>query len=144
MDVLEYEAQLEQAEARVDVQEIINYMNAMEHGLKRLGELPISRRLLCEVHAELMRGVRGGEPQKTPGEFRRSQNWIGGASPATARFVPPPPDEVGDAFSRFEEFLHDDAPMPPLIKAGLAHAHFETIHPFLDGNGRTGRLLITF
>ncbi|MGH2820681.1 MAG: Fic family protein, partial [Actinomycetota bacterium] len=92
----------------------------------------------------LMKGVRGGEPQKTPGQFRRSQNWIGGGSPATARFVPPPADEVGPGFARLEEFLHDITPMPALIKAGLAHAQFETIHPFLDGNGRTGRLLITF
>lgn len=144
MDVLEYEAQEEKAEARVDVREIINHMNAMEYGLSRLPDLPISRRLICEVHKELMSGVRGGEPQKTLGEFRKSQNWIGGGSPATARFVPPPADRVAETFGDLEKFLHDDSPMPPLIKAGLAHAQFETIHPFLDGNGRTGRLLITF
>ncbi len=143
MDVLEFEAQMEQAETRVDVAEIINYISAMNHGIARLNELPISRRLLCEVHGVLMKDVRGGEPHKTPGEFRRSQNWIGGGSPATARFVPPPHELVGDAFANLEEFLHDPAPMPALVKAGLAHAQFETIHPFLDGNGRTGRLLIT-
>src|SRR5206468_48897 len=90
MDVLEFEAQMEQAETRVDVAEIINYIRAMNFGIARLSELPISRRLLCEVHGVLMADVRGGEPHKTPGEFRRSQNWIGGGSPATARFVPPP------------------------------------------------------
>lgn len=144
MDVLEYEAELERGEPTVDVAEIINYIEAMNYGLKRLDTLPLSRRLLSEVHEILMKDVRGGEPQKTPGEFRRSQNWIGGGSPATARFVPPPPHIVGESFANLEAFLHDRAPMPSLIKAGLAHAQFETIHPFLDGNGRTGRLLITF
>lgn len=144
MDVLEYEAEMDQAEPRVDVVEIANYVAAMNHGLARLPELPISRRLLCEVHAILMKDVRGGEPQKTPGEFRTSQNWIGGASPATARFVPPPWEEVSPTFADLERFLHDDEPMPALIKAGLAHAQFESIHPFLDGNGRIGRLLISF
>jgi Fic family protein len=144
MDVLEFEAEMEQAERRIDVVEIANYIAAMNHGLGRLGDLPISRRLLCEVHEILMKDVRGGEPQKTPGEFRISQNWIGGASPATARFVPPPWEEVGDAFADLERFLHDDEPMAPLVKAGLAHAQFETIHPFFDGNGRVGRLLISF
>lgn len=144
MDVLEYEALKERGEARVDVREIVNYIAAMDHGLSRLSDLPLSRRLMCEVHEILMRGVRGGEPHKTPGEFRRSQNWIGGASPATARFVPPPPNLVDETFAALENFLHASDPMPPLLKAGLAHAQFETIHPFLDGNGRTGRLLITF
>jgi Fic family protein len=144
MDVLEYEAQEDQTPAGVDVREIVNYIEAMSHGLARLSDLPISRRLICEVHEKLMADVRGGEPQKTPGEFRRSQNWIGGASPSTARFVPPPAEQVPAAFSNLESFLHDDAPMPSLIKAGIAHAQFETIHPFVDGNGRTGRLLITF
>jgi cell filamentation protein, protein adenylyltransferase len=144
MDVLEYEAQLEQAEARVDVAEIINYVAAMNYGFGRLETLPLSRRLLCEVHRILMKDVRGGEPQKTPGEFRRSQNWVGGGSPATAEFVPPPHEFVGECFSNLEVFLHDSEPMSPLIKAGIAHAQFETIHPFLDGNGRIGRLLITF
>jgi Fic family protein len=144
MDVLVYEAHMEHAKTRVDVSEIINYIAAMNHGLRRLAALPISRRLLCEVHRVLMRKVRGGEPNKTLGEFRRSQNWIGGGSPATARFVPPPQELVGDAFANLEAFLHDPEPMSPLIKAGIAHAQFETIHPFLDGNGRIGRLLITF
>jgi Fic family protein len=144
MDVLEFEAEMDQAERRVDVVEIANYVAAMNHGLSRLDVLPISRRLLCEVHEILMKDVRGGEPQKTPGEFRKSQNWIGGASRATARFVPPPWEEVGPAFADLERFLHDDEPMPALIKAGIAHAQFETIHPFLDGNGRIGRLLISF
>jgi Fic family protein len=144
MDVLEFEAEMDQAERRVDVVEIANYVTAMNHGVSRLQELPISRRLLCEVHELLMNDVRGGEAQKTPGDFRKSQNWIGGASPATARFVPPPWEEVGEAFADLERFLHDAEPMPALIKAGLAHAQFETIHPFLDGNGRIGRLLISF
>lgn len=144
MDVLQYEALREKGEAGIDVKEIVNYIAAMEHGLQRLETLPLGRRLMCEVHGVLMRGVRGGEPQNTPGEFRKSQNWIGGASPATARFVPPPPSEVGRCFSDLEHFLHDESHFPPLIKIGLAHAQFETIHPFLDGNGRTGRLLITF
>jgi Fic family protein len=144
MDVLEYEAELEGAEQRVDVREIGNYIAAMNHGLARLEEIPLSRRLLSEVHAVLMKDVRGGEPYKAPGAFRRSQNWIGGASPATARFVPPPWEVAEEAFADLEHFLHDPTPMPPLIKVGLAHAQFETIHPFLDGNGRIGRLLITF
>ena len=144
MDVLEHEAEVERAQASVDVQEIVNYVRAMEYGIRRLETLPLGRRLMCEVHAILMEGVRGGEPQKTPGDFRVSQNWIGGGSPAAARFVPPPADEVPGAFADLERFLHDPSPMPPLVRIGLAHAQFETIHAFLDGNGRTGRLLITF
>jgi Fic family protein len=143
MDVLEYEAEQERAKGSIDVKEISNYIRAMNHGLSRLPELPLSRRLLCEVHRVLMDGVRGGEPHKTPGEVRKTQNWIGGASPASARFVPPPPAVVGDAFADLERYLHD-GPGTHLLKAGVAHAQFETIHPFLDGNGRTGRLLITF
>jgi Fic family protein len=144
VDVLEFEAELEKAERRVDVDEILNYIEAMDYGLQRLDSLPLSRRLLCEVHALLMKDVRGGEPHKTPGEIRRSQNWIGGSSPATARFVPPPDALVGDLFADLERYLHAPEPVPPLVKAAIAHAQFETIHPFLDGNGRTGRLLITF
>lgn len=144
MDVLEYEALRDFAHARLDVREIANYIAAMHVGLDRLQQLPISRRLLCEVHAALMKGVRGGESQKTPGDFRRSQNWIGGASPLTARFVPPPWEEVGPAFADLERYLHDEGLVAPLLKIGLIHAQFETIHPFLDGNGRVGRLLITF
>ena len=124
-----------------DVEETSNYIAAMNHGLARIqsGELPLSNRLLREVHARLMRGVRGGD--KAPGEFRRTQNWLGGTRPGNARFVPPPPPEVVPAMSDLEKFLHDDTPI--LIKVALAHAQFETIHPFLDGNGRVGRLLIT-
>lgn len=143
MDVLENEAAQEGAGSSVDVREIRNYTRAMDHGVQRLKDLPLSRRLMCEVHAILMQGVRGGEPGKTPGEFRTSQNWIGGASPATARFVPPAAEAVGEAFADLERYLHD-GPGTHLVKAGVAHAQFETIHPFLDGNGRTGRLLITF
>jgi len=127
-----------------DVEETSNYIAAMTHGLHRIesGELPLSNRLLREVHALLMSGVRGGD--KAPGEFRRSQNWLGGTRPGNARFVPPPPPEVVPAMSDLEKFLHDDPePTPILIKAALAHVQFETIHPFLDGNGRVGRLLIT-
>jgi Fic family protein len=127
-----------------DVEETSNYIAAMNHGLNRIesGELPLSNRLLREVHARLMAGVRGGD--KAPGEFRRSQNWLGGTRPGNARFVPPPAPEVLPAMSELEKFLHDDPqPTPTLIKAALAHAQFETIHPFLDGNGRVGRLLVT-
>jgi Fic family protein len=127
-----------------DVEETSNYISAMSHGLRRIesGELPLSNRLLREVHELLMSGVRGGE--KAPGEFRRSQNWLGGTRPGNARFVPPPPADVMPAMSSLEKFLHDDpVPTPILVKAALAHVQFETIHPFLDGNGRVGRLLIT-
>jgi Fic family protein len=124
-----------------DVVEISNYVAAMEHGLKRLREgFPLSLRLLREVHGVLLAKGRGGE--KRPGEFRITQNWIGGSRPGNALFVPPPPDHVVECMSALEKFLHDPT-HPPLIRAGLAHAQFETIHPFLDGNGRTGRLLIT-
>jgi Fic family protein len=143
MDVLEYEAEMARAEARVDIEEILNYVAAMNLGLARLSNLPLSRRLLCEIHGRLMRGVRGGEPARMPGEFRRSQNWIGGASPASARFVPPSHEQLDEIFDAFEVFLHDDSRLAPIVKVGLAHAQFETIHPFLDGNGRIGRLLIT-
>src|SRR3954454_19696600 len=123
-----------------DVEETMNYVAAMTHGLHRIdsGELPLSNRLLREIHARLMAGVRGGD--KAPGEFRRTQNWIGGSRPGNARFVPPPPQNVADAMSDLEKFLH--GPTPILVKAALAHVQFETIHPFLDGNGRVGRLLI--
>jgi cell filamentation protein, protein adenylyltransferase len=127
-----------------DVEETINYVAAMRHGLDRIqsGELPLSNRLIREVHARLMAGVRGGD--KAPGEFRRSQNWLGGTRPGNARFVPPPPHEVPAAMAALERFLHDHPePTPILVKAALAHVQFETIHPFLDGNGRVGRLLIT-
>jgi Fic family protein len=127
-----------------DVEETSNYLRAMNHGIARIeaNELPLSNRLLREVHALLMDGVRGGD--KAPGEFRRTQNWLGGTRPGNARFVPPPPSEVAAAMSDLEKFLHDvPGPTPILVKAALAHVQFETIHPFLDGNGRVGRLLIT-
>lgn len=126
-----------------DVQEVSNYVAAMTHGLKRLKEgFPLSLRLIREIHEILLSGSRGSTKQ--PGEFRRSQNWIGGTRPGNALFVPPPPEKVLDCMSDLEKFIHADTPeIPTLIKAGLVHVQFETIHPFLDGNGRVGRLLIT-
>ena len=144
MDVLEYEASQRRGERRLDIQEISNYVGALRYGLRRVRTLPLSLRLLREIHARLMHGVRGGEPEKTPGEFRRSQNWVGGPSPATARYVPPPVPEMHQALAAFETALHAESPYPLLLRMGLAHAQFETIHPFLDGNGRMGRLLISF
>jgi len=144
VDLLEYEAQAEKVERRVDVREIASYIDALRYGLERVEEIPLSLRLIREIHERLMTGVRGGEPTKTPGEFRRSQNWIGGPSPATARFVPPPVDQMMTSLHELEASFHHDSKLPILIRVGLAHAHFETIHPFLDGNGRVGRLLITF
>ncbi|MCP4666227.1 MAG: Fic family protein [Deltaproteobacteria bacterium] len=125
-----------------DVVEVSNYVAAMDLGLKRLKEdFPLSSRLIREIHGVLLSRGRGKE--KNPGEFRRSQNWIGGTRPGNAAFVPPPPNLVLDAMSALELFLHDEPePTPALVKAALAHAQFETIHPFLDGNGRVGRLLI--
>ena len=127
-----------------DVVEVSNYVAALEHGLERLrGGFPLSNRLIREIHGVLLSRGRGSD--KTPGEFRRSQNWIGGSRPGTAVYVPPPPSEVADCMGALERFLHarDDG-LPMLARAGIAHAQFETIHPFLDGNGRVGRLLITF
>lgn len=143
-DVLSAEAAILDPDRPRDVDEVINYVKAMNHGLARLAELPVSVRLMREIHKVLMEGVRGG--QLTPGELRGSQNWIGpaGATLAEATFVPPPPDAVPEALSDLERFLHRSDDIPALIKVGLAHAQFETIHPFLDGNGRIGRLLITF
>lgn len=127
-----------------DVQEVSNYVAAMNHGLARIREgFPISLRLMREIHEILLATGRGSAKQ--PGEFRRSQNWIGGTRPGNAVFVPPPPEQVPDLMSDLERFIHADTPeIPALIKAGLVHVQFETIHPFLDGNGRLGRLLITF
>lgn len=144
VDLLEYEAQIKKARQRVDVREISNYIAALRYGLDRVEELPLSLRLIREIHARLMEGVRGGEPARTPGRFRRSQNWVGGPTPETARYVPPPVPEMKTALDEFEEFLHRDDELPFLVRVGLAHAQFETIHPFLDGNGRIGRLLIAF
>lgn len=127
-----------------DVVEVSNYVAALEHGLRRLrGGFPLSSRLIREIHGVLMSSGRGSH--KEPGEFRRSQNWIGGSRPGNATFVPPPHTAVPDCMSDLERFLHaTDDGLPALVRAGLAHVQFETIHPFLDGNGRVGRLLITF
>jgi len=131
--------------ARSAVREVSNYVRAMDYGLKRITELPVSKRLLCELHRILLAEVRGGESTKTPGEFRRSQNWIGrpGATLKDATFVPPPPDEMLEALSDWERYLHDESSEPPLVKCAILHYQLEAIHPFIDGNGRIGRLLIT-
>jgi Fic family protein len=145
IDVLEYENDIQGAKNPKDLEEVVNYISAMNTGLERLQHLPLSLRLIKEIHLALMRGVRGNE--KSPGEFRTSQNWIGppGCSLAKATYVPPPPHEMMIALGDWEKFLHNDKiHMPMLLKVGIAHAQFETIHPFLDGNGRIGRLLITF
>jgi Fic family protein len=136
------EAQLRLLPENRDLREVLNYVRALEIGLERLNTLPLSNRLLREMHAELMRGVRGQE--RTPGEFRRSPNWIGGRGPADAVFVPPDPESMLTALDDFERYLHEDVPLPVLVRCALIHYQFETIHPFLDGNGRLGRLLIVF
>jgi Fic family protein len=126
-----------------DVEEVSNYVAAMQHGLRRIkGGFPLSLRLIRDIHGILLRGGRGAN--KTPGEFRRSQNWIGGSRPGNAAFVPPPPERMMECLDLFEHFLYDEKhKLPALVEAGLIHVQFETIHPFLDGNGRLGRLLIT-
>jgi Fic family protein len=146
IEALELGAEAEASlERRDDAQEILNYVAAMRQGLDRLSDLPVSLRLIKEIHAVLMEEVRGGEPFRTPGEFRRTQNWIGGTSPRDASYVPPPVDAMRAALDEWERAIHDsDLVIPPLIHIGLLHAQFETVHPFLDGNGRVGRLLITF
>jgi len=143
-DLLQNEAGGSPGAPTDDVAEVSTYIKALESGLARLREgLPLSLRLICEIHAILLSSGRGH--RMTPGEFRRSQNWIGGSRPGNARFVPPPPDRLMDCLGPWEKFLHDDpVRVNPLLKAALAHVQFETIHPFLDGNGRLGRLLITF
>ena len=130
--------------ANADVEEVSNYVRAMNEGLQGLRRLPVSSRLIRDIHTVLMQGVRGAN--KRPGEFRREQNWIGvtGAAPKSADFIPPPPTEVENCMAELERFIHTEEALPELIRAALAHAQFETIHPFLDGNGRLGRLLITF
>jgi Fic family protein len=143
-DLLAAESHLLSESDKGDVGDVVNYVAAMNHGLGRLHELPVSVRLIREIHAELMRGARGG--RLAPGELRTTQNWIGapGATPSDASFVPPPPNEVPRALGDLESFLNASHAVPALITIGLAHVQFETIHPFLDGNGRVGRLLITF
>ncbi|RYZ90125.1 MAG: Fic family protein [Proteobacteria bacterium] len=134
----------DQTDKKDDIEEVSNYVTAMNEGIKRLVQLPVSSRLIKEIHEILMTGVRGSN--KTPGEFRRTQNWIGrpGATLTTAEFVPPPPPDVDSCMADLEKYIHESDDLPAIIKAGLVHAQFETIHPFLDGNGRLGRLLITF
>lgn len=125
-----------------DVSDILHYIDALNHGIKRLSDLPLSLRLIKEIHKELMTGARSTQ-HSYPGEFRRTQNWIGGTSPANARFVPPPVHEMNRSLDELEKFIYSDELILPLIRAGLLHAQFETIHPFTDGNGRTGRMMVT-
>ena len=143
-DLLAAEARILSPDAPKDVDEVVNYVVAMNYGLDRLRQLPVSIRLIREIHKLLLHGVRGA--RLTPGELRTSQNWIGagGCTLNEATFVPPPPHEVPTSLGALETFLHSESDLPQLVQIGLAHAQFETIHPFLDGNGRIGRLLITF
>jgi Fic family protein len=147
VDLLTFEAaeNAERSEApNADVEEICNYLDALGYSRAQLADprgLPLSMRLLSETHRKLMQGVRGAE--KLPGEVRRSQNWIGGSRPGNAAYVPPPPHALHEVLGAFENYLHSTDTLPPLIRAGLLHVQFETIHPYLDGNGRIGRLLVT-
>jgi Fic family protein len=133
----------EESSSQGDVREVRNYVDALEFGIARLSEIPLSLRLVREIHRVLLEGVRG--EYATPGEFRRSQNWIGrpGSTLETADYVPPPPEEMHEALGHWERFLHDRESLPDLVQCALVHEQFEAIHPFLDGNGRVGRLLIT-
>lgn len=143
VDLLTFELE-QDAHPGADVEEICNYLDALAYARGELAEpagLPLSMRLLNETHRRLMRGVRGSDKQ--PGEIRRTQNWIGGTRPGNAVFVPPPPHLLGDTLSAFEKYIHGEDELPPLVRAGLLHVQFETIHPYLDGNGRIGRLLVT-
>jgi Fic family protein len=151
VDLLTFEAQEDAGDkaetaspATADVEEICNYLDALTYARKQLaapGGLPLSMRLLNETHLRLMRGARGAEKQ--PGEVRRSQNWIGGSRPGNAMYVPPPPHALGEVLGALEKYIHQPDPLHPLVRAGLLHVQFETIHPYLDGNGRIGRLLVT-
>ena len=147
VDLLNFESQegtASPAAPSADVEEVCNYLDALAYARAQLADphgLPLSMRLLSGTHERLMRGIRGAD--KLPGEVRRSQNWIGGSRPGNATFVPPPPYLLGDVLTDFERYLHDDEALPPLVRAGLLHVQFETIHPDLDGNGRIGRLLVT-
>ena len=142
-DLLLFEIEAMPGAPTDDVVEVSNYVRALEYGLQRIAEgFPLSNRLVREIHGELLNSGRGSD--KLPGEFRRSQNWIGGTRPGTAHFVPPPPHAVAECMYDLEKFLHEqDLGIDPLLRTGIAHLQFETIHPFLDGNGRVGRLLIT-
>ncbi len=144
IDVLAFEADAAIPENPQDIEEVINYINALHYGLQRLSTLPLSLRLIREIHSLLLKGVRGANRQ--PGDSRTSQNWIGhlGGTIRTASFVPPSPMDMNRSLDNLETFIHTEKTMPILLKVGLVHAQFETIHPFLDGNGRMGRLLITF
>ena len=142
-DVVAWEA-TRQSDHPADVEEVCNYVDALTFARAELARprgLPLCVRLLCSIHERLMQGVRGGEKQ--PGTIRTSQNWIGGTRPGNARFVPPPPELVPEHLTALEQWIHSEDSLPPLVRAGLAHVQFETIHPFLDGNGRVGRLLVT-
>ncbi len=144
VDLLAFEAEMGSDPADADVEEVLNYLDALDFARRQVADpsgLPISMRLLNQSHARLMRGTRGAD--KTPGEIRRSQNWVGGSRPGQASFVPPPPHLLGDLLSAFEKYLHAGDKLPPLVRVGLLHVQFETIHPYLDGNGRIGRLLAT-
>lgn len=141
-DLLRFETEALAGQPFDDIREVSNYVDAIMYGLDRLKELPLSLRLIREMHAKLLQSGRGGT--KSPGEFRRTQNWIGGTRPGNALFVPPPPTELDACLDTLERFMHEDqSRLPAVIKAGLIHVQFETIHPFLDGNGRVGRLLVT-
>ena len=143
VDLLTFEAE-DQAAPTADVEEVCNHLDALAYAREQIASdqgLPLSMRLLCETHRRLMAGVRGATKQ--PGEIRRSQNWIGGSRPGNAVFVPPPPQALHELLTALEKYLHADEELPKLLRAGLAHVQFETIHPFLDGNGRIGRLLVT-
>ena len=142
VDVLKAEAKIEDSEVHKDVDEVLNYIAAMNYGILNLKDIPLSLRLLKGIHLMLLRGVRG--ERKTPGGFRTSQNWVGGKDLKTAKYIPPPHTEIPEKLSNLEKYFHDNSLIPILIKTGLIHSQFETIHPFLDGNGRMGRLLITF
>jgi Fic family protein len=144
MDLLNYEAERDATPPNADVEEVCNYLDALTFAREQLADpsgLPLSMRLLNETHRLLLRGVRG--ENKQPGEVRRSQNWIGGSRPGNAAYVPPPPNALAEVLSAFERYIHADDELPPVVRAGLLHVQFETIHPYLDGNGRIGRLLVT-
>ncbi len=143
VDALRAEVDLKQG-LPDDVDDILRYIEALNLGMARLTELPLSIRLIREAHERLLSPGSRTESHAYPGQLRTTQNWVGGATPDRARFVPPPPDQVPEALSQIERFIHLADAMPNLIRAGLAHAQFETVHPFVDGNGRTGRLLVTF
>ena len=144
MDLLNYEAENDAPPPNADVEEVCNYLDALTFAREQLADpsgLPLSMRLLNETHRLLLRGVRG--ENKQPGEVRRSQNWIGGSRPGNAAYVPPPPNALPEVLSALERYIHADDELPPVVRAGLLHVQFETIHPYLDGNGRIGRLLVT-